>query len=320
MNISMIKHVVTRNVGRGLLIAKKYSPEILMIVGSVSIVGGTVLACKATLKADAVLDETKENIDKIHMAKDIAKNDPEIKYTDVDYRKDLTVAYTHSVMGFVKLYGPAVTLGVAGFACILGAHGIMRRRNVALVAAYKAIEKSFSDYRSRVVKELGVDKDREFKYGIVKQSIVEVTTDAEGNVNRVRKEVEVIDPNGISQYARIFDDTNVNWDPTNSYNMLFLKCQQTIANDKLHARGHLFLNEVYELLGFEHTTAGAVVGWVDGLGDDFVDFGIFDTTVAGYVDDKANDTIGEQRRDFINGHKNAILLDFNVAGTIYDKI
>lgn len=316
----MMKHAVTKGVGRGLLIAKKYSPEILMVVGSASIVGSTVLACKATLKAEDVLEETKANIDKIHTAKEIAENNKEVKYTETDYRKDLTVAYTHSAMGFVKLYGPAVTLGVAGFACILGAHGIMRRRNVALVAAYKAVEKCFSDYRSRVVKELGVEKDREFKYGIKRESIVEEITDKDGNVNRVRKEVDVIDPNGISQYAKIFDDTNKNWDPTNGYNLMFLKCAQQTANDMLHSRGHLFLNEVYEMLGFEHTTAGAVVGWVDGMGDDFVDFGMLDTTVAGYVDDRVNDTIGEQRRDFINGKRNAILLDFNVAGTIYDKI
>jgi hypothetical protein len=172
-----------------------------------------------------------------------------------------------------------------------------------------------------VVDELGEEKDREFKYGIKKDSVVDVILDENGNeVDRVRKDVEVIDPNGISQYARIFDDTSVNWSETPEYNLMFLKCQQNYANDLLHSRGHLFLNEVYDMLGLKRSTEGAVVGWVVGQGDDFVDFGMYDTTVSGYVDDHANETIGEQRRDFVNGSRNAVLLDFNVAGVIYDMI
>ena len=70
----------------------------------------------------------------------------------------------------------------------------------------------------------------------------------------------------------------------------------------------MFLNEVYEQLGFEHTSAGAVVGWIyGGFGDDYVDFGIFNESY-------------KPARDFINGYNNAVVLDFNVDGVIYNQI
>jgi hypothetical protein len=74
----------------------------------------------------------------------------------------------------------------------------------------------------------------------------------------------------------------------------------------LKARGHLFLNEVYDSLGMPRSEAGAVVGWIMGAGDDYVNFGVLidnDMCIVDffYADDE-------------------ILLDFNVDGVIFDKI
>ena len=111
----------------------------------------------------------------------------------------------------------------------------------------------------------------------------------------------------VSQYARIFDDSCVGWTRDPEYNMNFLKNQQKYCNDKLKAKGHLFLNDVYDLLGLPRTTAGTMVGWVYNeekpIGDNFVDFGLFDS----------ND---ERNSDFINGYRNTAILDFNVDGNI----
>lgn len=115
----------------------------------------------------------------------------------------------------------------------------------------------------------------------------------------------------FSQYAKIFDDSCVGWTKDSEYNMHFLKSQQDYCNDKLKSKGHLFLNEVYDILGIPRTKAGAVVGWVydekNPIGDNFVDFGIFDT----------ND---ERNSDFINGFENTAILDFNVDGNILSYI
>jgi len=254
------------------------------------------------------LDEAQEKITNI---KAVHNEEVEIKpgttYTEQDYKKDLTVTYVQTGLSFVKLYAPAVTLGVASICCILGAHNIMKKRNVAIVAAYKAVEGSFKDYRRRVVSEFGEDKDRQFRYGINHETVTEVENDEDGKAKKVKKIVESADPNHYSQYARFFDEACTNWSKTPEYNALFLKAQQNYANDMLHAKGHLFLNEVYDLLGVPRSQAGAVTGWLMGNGDDFVDFGIYNLN-------------SEAARDFVNGYERSILLDFNVDGVIFDMI
>ncbi|MDF2800257.1 MAG: hypothetical protein K0S61_160 [Anaerocolumna sp.] len=307
--IEMVKNTISRTAGRSGLILQKYSPEILMTVGVAGIVASTVLACRATLKVDEVLDTHEEKIGKIKKAWGKVESGElsREEYSENDYKKDLTVATVQTGVDFVKLYGPSIVLGAASIGCVLGAHGIMKKRNIALIAAYKAVETSFSDYRKRVVDEFGSEKDRILKNGI-KQNKVKVTEiDEDGKEKKVTKVVETTDPNGISQYARYFDESSTQWSNTPEYNLTFLKCQQNYANDLLHSRGHIFLNEVYDMLGIPRSTAGSITGWAKGYGDDFVDFGLFD---------------GEKMavRDFVNGYERSILLDFNVAGVIYDMI
>lgn len=300
----VIKANVVKVAGRGILITKKYSPEILTGVGVVGIVASTVMACKATLKVDEVLDDAQKKIEKIKYAEEtIDKKD----YSEQDYKKDLVIAYTQSGIGFVKLYGPSVTLGVASIACILGAHNIMRKRNVALIAAYKAVEGSFKDYRQRVVEEFGADKDRQFKYGIKNEEVTETEIGEDGKKHKVKSVVESVDVDHYSEYAKFFDEASPEWKKDSEMNLFFLKCQQNYVNDLLHARGHVFLNEVYDALGIPRTRAGAVVGWVMGNGDDNIDFGIYELN-------------NERARDFVNGYERSILLDFNVDGVIYDLI
>lgn len=307
MDFKNIKLLLTRTTGRGILLTKKYSPEILIGVGIIGVIASTIMACKASTKAEAVLDRAKKKLDTIHLVKDteVAKEE-KTTYTDRDYKKDLTIAYVQTGVDFVKLYGPAVTLGIASIACILGSHGIMKKRNLAVVAAYKLVEQSFSDYRKRVVEEFGESKDYELKHGIKKVECA--TFDCANGDNKESAEIlGVLDPNALSQYAKFFDESSTQWSKQSEYNLTFLKCQQTYANDMLHARGHVFLNEIYDNLGIPRTQAGAIVGWVMGKGDDFIDFGIF------YGDSM-------KKRDFVNGYERSILLDFNVDGIIYDLI
>ena len=304
MKFEMIKKTVIAGVGRSGLVLKKYSPEILMGVGVVGAVTSTVLACKATLKLDAIVDETKVTLDKINTAKPKLSED---KYSDSDYKKDLAVTYAQSAVQIVKLYAPALTVGVVSISCLLGAHGIMKKRNVAVVAAYNAMAKSFKDYRKRVTDEYGVDVDRKFRTGVVK---TETVKELDANGDEIEVINEYLDPNGHSVYARFFDESCSQWDKHPDYNATFVKCQQNWANDLLNSRKHLFLNEVYDNLGMPRTKAGQSVGWVkDGKngGDSFVDFGLFD---------------GEKQvvRQFVNGDERSILIDFNVDGIILDLI
>lgn len=300
---------LTRTFNRTSLKLQKHSPEILLVAGTVGVVASTVMACKATLKVEEIVDDAKQKIDTIHeVAADPAMAE---KYSEEDSKKDLAIVYTQTAVKFIKLYGPAVVLGVASLGCMIGSNRILNKRNAALAAAYAAVDKSFKEYRGRVIERFGEKMDKELRYNIKAQEIEETTTDENGNEVVTKKTIEVIDPNNYSQYAIIFDDGNEGWDPDPERTKYFLIQQQNWANERLKARGHLFLNEVYDLLGAKRTKAGAQVGWVydesNTFGDNFVDFGIFDTTRS-------------KARDFVNGYEKVIVLDFNVDGYILDLI
>lgn len=291
---SEILKTLGRFVGRQQLAIKKWSPEILLATGVLGIAGGTILACKATRKLDDVLDDHDY---RVMDAKDEIDDEKEL-------RKELAKEYVKTGFDIFKLYAPAVTLEVVSIGCILGSHGIMKKRNVALMA----IARSFDEYRQRVIDEIGEEREYEIRNGIKKETIDVETTDENGNKTTEKKTVRKADPNGTSQYAKFFDASSRMYQGNPEYDLLFLKSQQNYANDLLHTRGHLFLNEVYDALGLDHTEAGALVGWILGPdGDNYVDFGIFDGD-------------NPRTRAFVNGYEDNILLDFNVDGVIYDLI
>lgn len=292
---------------------KKHSPEILAAVGVVGTVTSAVMACKATTKVSDILEETKQQVDDVHMVL-ADENISEEKYSENDAKKDLAIIYAQSGVKFVKLYAPAVALGVLSIGCMLSSNHILRKRNVALASAYTAVDKTFKEYRGRVVDRFGQEIDRELKYGIKAKKITETVVDDEtGKEKKVKKTVDVIDENvtGYSDYARFFDELNPNYEKDAEFNLMFLRAQQQYANDLLISRGYLFLNDVYDMIGVPRTKAGQIVGWVynenNPVGDNYVDFGMYDIHRPG-------------AREFVNGYEKAILLDFNVDGNILDLI
>lgn len=290
-------------------LVKKHSPEILAGVGVVGVVASTVLACKATMKVNDILTDAKEQIDKVNSV----KNNPAYadRYSEEDAKKDLSVVYVQKGVEIVKVYLPAFALGTISIGCLLSSNNILRKRNAALGAAYATLDKSYKAYRNRVVERFGSEVEKEIRYNIRAEEIEHTTIDEEGNEVVVKEEVKTMDPNLYSDYAKFFDESNVNWNRNPEYNLMFLKSQQQYANDLLKARGRLFLNEVYDMLGMERTKAGQVVGWVydeeNPIGDNFVDFGIYDMSK-------------ERVRAFVNGYEPNILLDFNVDGNVWDAM
>ena len=307
MNMSNIVNSATKTFHRVGFQIKKHSPEILLVTGITGVVTSAVMACKATTKVDAIIEESKKAIDTIHEGME-AGNICDVEYTEEDGKKDLAIVYIQTGVKFAKLYGPSVLLGLTSIGCILASNNIIHKRNVALSAAYTAIDRSFKGYRSRVIERFGENMDRELRYNIKTQEVKETVVDEEtGKKKTVKSTVSVVDPNTYSDYARFFDEYCAGWTKDAEYNLMFLRQQQNYANELLKSRGHLFLNEVYDMLGIDRTKAGNIVGWVydekHPIGDNFVDFGI-------YVLDN------EKARDFVNGRERSILLDFNVDGDI----
>ncbi len=312
MNKIEIMNKITRTFSKANFQFKKHSPEILVVTGVVGTVVSAVLACKATTKVNGVVTDAKTQIDQVHQVLE-DETIPEEKYSKEDSKKDLAIIYTQTGLKLAKLYAPSIILGAVSITSILAGHNILRKRNLALAAAYTAVDTSFKDYRKRVVDRFGKELDQELRYNIKAKEVEEITVDDNGNETTVTKTVNYADPANIPEYSKFFDEYCSGWTKNADLNLSFLRQQERWANDKLKRKGYLMLNEVYDALGIDKTKAGQVVGWVydpenpEHKGDNFVSFGIYD------IDN-------ERKRAFVNGKERSILLDFNVDGYILDKV
>lgn len=289
---------LSKSLGRTTLLLKKNSPAIMFGAGVTTAVTATVFACKATLKLEEVVQ--KREADRRTAELLLAENTPE--YTKRDFDSDVAAIRVKIARDIVVLYAPAVGLGLISLGLLTGAHITLTKRNAALGAAYAAVDKAYREYRERVREELGEDKDREFAFGAVSKEIVE-----EGEHGHEVKTIKRA-KGPHSPYARIYDETLVTWSPDPMTRRAFLQAQQNYANDLLQSRGHVFLNDIYDMLKMERSMAGSQVGWVKGHGDDVIDFGLF----------RQDDPV---MRDFMNlEHNNGVVIDFNVDGVVYNLL
>ena len=291
---------------------KKHSPTILIVAGVVGTVTSAVMACKASTKVNGVLEDTKKQLDDVKKARELVAegNLEATEYTEEDAKKDTVIIYTQTGLKLVKMYGPAVLLGALSLAGIVTAHGIMRKRNLALVAACTAIDNNFKSYRSRLIERFGEELDHELRYNIRTKEIEEIVKDEEtGEEKVIKTQVQAYDPEAVMKDVSscFFDEYCKGWKKDPELNLLFLRTQQAMANRMLQQRGWLSLNDVYELIGRDATGFGQLIGWVydekNPVGDNYVDFGIYNIH-------------SEACRDFVNGRERSILLQFNHDGDI----
>lgn len=285
--MKIIPNGVTKEVARHILKARKHSPRILFGAGVVGAVTSTVLACKATLSLTNTLDDIEHEVKSVK--KDMSESD--------GYKRDLAFVYAKGAVDLGKLYAPSLIVGTVSIAALTGSHITLTRQNAGLTAAYAAVSRSYDEYRDRVRAQVGESTELDLYHAT--ETVEVVGEDGK------KSKISVADPNLGSPYAKFFDKDNMNYQHNQEYNKIFLQAQQNYANGLLQNRGHVFLNEIYTSLGFDHTRSGAIVGWVLNNGDDFIDFGIYDIRNADSL------TFGENAD---------LLLDFNVDGKVWDLI
>ena len=308
--LSKVSTSAAKFAGKAEFTIKKNSPEILLGAGIVGFVGTIVLACKATCRADEVLEFHRRKIKDINDAKEIADADPEgeMSYDVEIYRQDKAVRYLKTTGNLAKLYAPTIAVGTLSLACILTSRNIMQKRYLGVLAAYNGLSAAFDEYRRRVRDEYGEGLDKHFRYGTTYEELP--VYDENGKKTKEKEQVEKTETGMVipdDNSCRFFDSSNPNWDKNPTFSMMWLRGQQNILNDILHTRGHVFLNEVYDALGFPHTPQGAVLGWIDEGDDNYIDFGLYDPNK-------------ENVRRFVNGVDNVIMLEFNHDGVIWNKI
>lgn len=290
---------VSRFVGRQALKTQKNSPTILFAIGVVGMVGTAVAASRATLRLE---DEVLVPAEKEKANLQVGLQ----KYQSINEGQEMTRIYGRAAVKTIRLYAPAIGLGVVSIACLTKSHKILQERNAGLTAAYTAVAASFSNYRKAVATEFGEEKEQEIYHAMEEADRTFVGKDGV-EFTRTGKEAT---RNSRAPSKYFFDETNKNWKRAPGYNQMWLNMQQQYANDKLRANGHLFLNEVLEVLGGAEARIpeGQVLGWLyEGDGDGYVDFGVF-----------RNNSFNGTR--FVNGEEQSIILDFNYDGPIMDKI
>lgn len=263
MKIALLKASTIRHINRGALLVRKFSPEILTGVGIVSVVAGAVMASKATLKLEEIV------------------NEHEVALSEGDFEEDnagRSRVFIETGTKIAKLYSPSVAVGVAGIGCIVGGHTILSRRNAAITAAYSSLAATLSTAKvAEKVQQVGEDGE-----------IVETTE-------------EDLSWGPKSPFVAYFDRDSLNFQPREDYNLMFLRTVQQHANDRLLSRGHIFLNEVLDDLGIERTQAGSVLGWVrnDDRGDNYVDFGLESDQLFVYTEEDRENEIQAGTRPFL---------------------
>ena len=290
----------------------KHSPEILLGVGIVGVVGSVVVACVATTKASDIIEEANESLEQVKKCSD----DPILleKYSPEDKRKDLTIIDVKTGAKFVKLYFPAAALCAVSIFSIISSHRIMKRRNAEIAALYSALGVAFKSYRKRVTDALGEDADNELYYGIKMKEVETVEEDPETGKKKKKKDIlAVVEDSPIGDYVEYFERPNLFAEKSIEGNLLFLRMKERLANDMLKAHASdgvpLFLNEVRKELGFPPTKIGHRVGWIynpdDPTRDSEVKFRIQVVKKPCITDDGG--TL----------YEDTIMIDFNVDGDVW---
>ena len=296
---------------------KKNSPTLCFIGGVTAFVGTCILASKATLEAEDIIDEHNKRIEDIETAGKIAAAEGYSgkPYGEAEMKKDKTTAYTKTGVSLAKAYAPAIATGALSITLFLAGQKILNGRYVAAASAYSGLQKLFNDYRGRVREDLGPEKDRQFLYGsrVEKKAIEAETVDPEtGKTKKEKLDAEYIDINiddttgNIRVWGEYNSDGSRNWQYERNHEMSlsWLRAKESFWNDILRTRKSKVVteNEVAHDIGLNMTQSGQFLGWDRNKNPDaYIDFGLGDWS-------------DPQVKRFINNDIDSVILTFNVDG------
>lgn len=306
---------VKRFVSTGIYMLKDHAPEIMAVVGSVASVGAIGFAIKETPKATKIIEEHKKHIENVHTVVESADGEEEFEYSPDDEKKDLFIIYTKTAGRLLKTYWPVILLESLSIGCTLGGAYKSRQKYSSLLSAAVAMEAIHKQYRQNVVEKYGEEIDKELRHGLKTKTKEYIKKDKDGKETKVKETVKVADNKTDKDISRLFDETSLYYSRDPHANKQFILSVEQWANMRLKQYGHVFLNEVYEKLGFEPTEIGHNVGWVykDHSADDLKKHN--NVIIFNFVD-----VHGNKATEFEAGFEPSVLIDFNVDGFISKDI
>lgn len=286
-----IGEAVSNTVSKVSFELEKNSPTICLVTGIVGVGVAMFATYKATLKLPEVIEETNEEVKKI----EAESGDNSTEDTSV------AKAYVKGGLSIAKLYAPAVIISSLSVVLLLRGHHELMARNAALAAYALGLQKEFDEYRENVRLVYGEDADKKIRFNIVQQEQKKL----EGDISENKTEETAIIKHPMYGSTRFLFDasTTDHWTKNVTYNMDFVSLTENDANTMLRIRGHLFLNEVLDMLGLPRTVEGQRLGWVyDPNVEHKISFGAYQWTID------------------MEDSEPSIWLEFNIDGDILSKL
>lgn len=314
MSFTSMKMAVHRFGSKAAVKLSKHGPTILVVGGVALMAAGTIVACNKTAGVEAILDDHKERMKPIVQKRKAAEEKKAI-YSPEDQRMDTAKEFFRTGGQFIKLYSPALVLEITGAVAILTGHHILSKRHLAMAASYAGLQKSYSEYRERIVNEYGKDADFRALTGARKESIDYAEVDEDGKYagEGVTDYDNVIDPEHIDMYSVLYDEMySGSWTPNPVTNMAQIKGVEEYWNQRFESRGFVYYHEVLKDLGiwdrlpYEKQKLFIGKGWVWGAGDNYISLGIFDVNVP----------MTDAKKDFIMGYEPSVLIVPNLDGDV----
>lgn len=218
MNLSIFAKHLLHNL-------KRNSPEILIGVGVSGVATTAYLAGKAGHRARPIIDEYEEH-----------NGEGETPVQKFAERTKLVW----------KFYIPAGISGAITIAAIVGASKASGRRTAAAITAYSLTERAFSEYREKVIEQLGAGKEQRIRDEIAQDRV---------NRNPAESREVVVLGGGHVLCCELY---------TNRYfrsDMETLRKTQNDLNEKIINQLYVPLDEFYDLIGLRHTSVSSNIGW-----------------------------------------------------------
>lgn len=223
------------NVGMKVAAAK---PEIMLIVGGVSLLVGTIYACTKTEEAKKVAEEAKTENKKIDdsfvVPEDIDILPNTKRQMKLEKGRQYTKLYTHIAWKMLKIYGIPALMWFGGMGLIVGAHGSLRRTNAHLAADIFASNKLLQEYRQRVAKAIGEETEKKLFMGAKEEmiSLIEIDPDT-GKEKVVKKKADVFYDQPGSIFALNFTEETSDAFDVRSFADYYLESRWNAINKDL---------------------------------------------------------------------------------------
>ena len=280
-------------------------PDILMGAGTAGVIGGTVLACCATPKAVEIINEYKQERQRI--LDNLAGEEP-----TKEEKKRLRRMRVKMVGRVAAVYGPAAAVETLSLTNMWVGYTKMKTAYLGASAACVSLNQTLNAYRKAIRDEYGEDGEEKISHGYREEEVFRTKEDGTTETVRIR-----VYPHDVSEmpspYARYFCYGEAGAaERSMDYNLTFLRLQADAFRRYVEANRIATLNDLYETLDIRKSAAGNHVGWIydkdHPTGDNYIDL-----RIKIVLRDRI-DVNGER-----NGYEKVILIDPNVDGEIEEK-